>query len=373
MSHLIIPRRQAFVHVRAVRALAVSLLFGAVAAGQVPALSAPAPSIDEVIASVEAAERRLVNIHVTGTATLNESADGREWKQTPGSCVVKAWMNALIDGPFRVDVSSEVIKWADAPAGKPPYFESSYAIAYDGRQITRLQKTVGSPGHMKPVRVAEISADVQSMRVSPSCRLANGSAFAINFWSPDTSQTLSEYLRHWIDQQSRHPELQPIAIVEWSRADASREVMVIVGYRGKIEHAWRLDPTRGWAVVGYELRQGESRSLVNRYLVNKLEKVADDLWYPAEADLIQPPPFSGTVDTHTRWRYSASEIVANRPETEQAITSMSLPAGTQVTDKAQNRMYEVAAPDNQTSRAIDALLLSAVRAATQPSSNAGAD
>lgn len=321
------------------------------------------PSINEVIANIEKQEQMLQNIYVKSIAEVDEALPAKpgNWIKTPKLYDLQAWINGSVDGPFRLEVSRDVVDWKDGVNGEK-YSERKYSVSYDGKKIIYILKGAGWPGDIRDPRQAELVSDPTNFRQSAAMKYGAGTVFCPNYWDISKHITLSVHLKAWLSAQKENQKDKPFATVELAEIDGSQIVKVTFGYMDSTEHTWCFDPARGWGMLSYVASDGGK--VYMSLVVKKLQQVDAALWYPIVADMTFEPD---GADPGIRYRYVANEVKANEPSIEAAIGNLQIIPGTGVTDKIENKVFQVASPDNETSRSIDSALREAIRAATMPS------
>ena len=105
---------------------------------------------------------------------------------------------------------------------------------------------------------------------------------------------------------------------------------------------WWFDPNRGFALIAY-LHTNADKDGIEHVLsdirVNKLQEVATGVWWPMEAT-VESESRDPNI-TYKRTVYRALSVVANDPNFDNSIFTITFPKGYRVHDKVAEKTYVV--------------------------------
>jgi hypothetical protein len=300
--------------------------------------------LKELAAQIQVAEGRLLNIKVESEAwretrlSLSES-----WQKTPVYVLSTAWFNGLAKSKRRVDVHREILfRKGDVI----PYTESSYSLGFDGQYSRIARHTKELSGKTRLIKEGEILPDVPSGLRCGAARTFTGAIFSLNFFfdCDDKVNSFSEMFQLAVRAaESKTNEL------EFKREEFQGVECLKFGSGSQKwghESYW-LDPSRGFALLGYEhtsiLKDGSER-VKSRIKVSQLKEVAPGVWWPMEASIESDPDKLG--EPYQRTVYRASNVIANDPIFDESIFTVPFPDGYLIDDKVTGKKYKVGEDPN---------------------------
>lgn len=292
--------------------------------------------INALIPYIEAAERKLLNIKVESETWLETKTDPCEpWQRTPVYTSCTAWFDGKSKGKARVDVHKQVLKWVD---GAAPYGEESFSLSFDGQNGRVVNQTSGHSGKTHLSKRGKLLQEVPPQLESNY--VATGAKFSLYFFFNDEEgDTFSQYFRVAISPAALEAKAFEVSFEEFQGVECVR---FGTGEQTWGHISWRLDPSRGFALLGYEnvnKRDDGSEKIMSRIKVTKLEEVAPGVWWPIEASIESDPDKLG--EPYQRTVYRASNIVANASNFDESIFTISFPEGCLIDDKMTGKKYKV--------------------------------
>jgi hypothetical protein len=293
-----------------------------------------------LIPQVEAAERAFRNLKVESEAHLETKTSPEDpWQRTPVCVSSTAWFEGFPRAKIRVDVGKEVSQWLD---GAAPYYEESYSMAFDGREGRLVKKTFGYNGQTHADSEGELVSEIPRRLNTGWCNGFTGGRFSLYFFFANDPRchSFSQMLRE--TTSSRTTEARPFDFsVEMFQGTHCIKIASALG-GDKMRVAYWLDPSRGYALRGYELvniREDGSEWLVSRITVSKVKQVAPGVWWPLDASDESSPPRPG--EPYRLFTYHASDAVANRKDFDEQIFTVPFAEGSLVNDKINHTKFRV--------------------------------
>jgi hypothetical protein len=302
-------------------------------AGQRESGASGGPSLEELASEIAGSESKLLNLKVESQATVQKrGSQPGQWEDTPVCVVCTAWYNGLPGSKVRVDVVKEVLEWEDGPA---PLGESSYSVAFDGQYGRTARHNVGPVGETAQVGRGEISADRPAKLKTQLLRAATGAGLSTFFFRDNERAKLSDLFKEAASQNT--------AVQITSETLLGFSCIKVTGGDPAAGHqSYWFDPSRGFALVGYELinkRTDGTLWVVGRIRVSELREAAPGIWYPTEGYYeCDSSPESGD-EADRRYHYRASIAVANDPAFDESVFSPMFPAGYTIDDRVQGLRY----------------------------------
>ncbi len=302
--------------------------------------------INTLIPVIEAAEERpFLNLKVeseTWVETKTNLSDPCEpWQRTPIYVSCTAWFDGNPKGKARVNVHKEVLRWRD---GAAPYGESSYSVGFDGKHGRVIHHTRGHSGKTFPLKEGKLLADAPKQLRDNYLASCTGQGFSFHFFFSDEDKeqgrTFSRLFRAAASPAALEAKAFEVALEEFQGVECIKF--------GSGEREWGahisywLDPNRGFALLGREyvrIREDGSERLLRIIKVNKLQKVAEGIWWPMEASIESDPDKPGEPCQRTVYR--ASNVVANDPNFDESIFTVPFPDGYLIDDKVAGIKYTI--------------------------------
>ena len=324
--------------------LLISLICAGFSGGPVRAADGQATlSVAEVaslIPQIEAAERALQNIKVESEAwveTRTKPAD--PWVRTPEYVLSTAWFEGAPRGKMRVDVHKQVSEWREGPA---PYYEEAYSMGFDGRHGRVAKKAFGYNGSTYPEKRGELYSAIPPRLNTGWCNGFTGGRFSLYFFFRNDlrSSSFSQLLQKVTSPGVAESNPFSFSVEDFQKVQCIK-IASAVG-QDKVRLTYWLDPSRGYALRGYELvniRDDESEWLVSRIVVSNLREAAPGVWWPVDASDESSPPRPG--EPYRRFIYHASNVVANQEDFNERVFTVPFGEGSLVVDKANRLKFRV--------------------------------
>jgi len=323
-------------------AIAMCMHYGAMA------LAAPA-DFDKIITSLQEDEKLLRSIRIDATGWVEKSKDSEVWVTTPAMVSLTAWYNGLPGSLARLDVHRQVTEWVD---GDAPYVENSYIAAHDGDAFKYIFLNTGNVGKTLPAPRANIwPKPTNELWLWDRC---TGAALSTYLYRNADGQSLSQELMATAEKLRGRTELISVKSERYLECACAR---ITIGIEDKYTSSWWLDPSRGYGLIGHEERgilDGKA-TVFTHESVTKLEAIAPGIWFPTAGW----SAWRENDGTESRYRFEASQVVANDSPFDSSIFSPPIPSGYTVRDHVKNTTYIVATTQKLTSdldKAIDEAL-----------------
>jgi hypothetical protein len=303
-----------------------------------------AKEVQALIPEFEASEERLLNIKVKAEVWTEESASrSGPWERGATYINATSWLEDGSARKIRMDVDSEVTEgyWFDQARFLTE--EKGYKVSFDGTQgrVIYDHETMEG-GRTRPLKKGEILNDVPQMLKFKPTNLVTG--------MPLTMQGYFFYNKE-MDSFSRSfgtagfRQAIEMKAVEFSRETYDGIPCIRFSSKGQpsLRVSYWFDPNRGLALLGYENVSiaKDGKEFVNeRIRINKLEKVADGLWWPLEAVIESDKQDQRKKDLpYQRIVFHATDVVANDPNFDNGTFSISFPEGYTVENKINGTTY----------------------------------
>ena len=289
--------------------------------------------------NIAAFEKRLFNIKIESEMWLETKTNFFDpcepWQRIPIYVSSTGWFEGRSGGKARVDVHKQVLEWVDGPA---PYMEESYSIGFDGQYGRVVRHSIGHGGKTFLVKEGRILPEPPERLKAAWCRKFTGILFTLNFCLSGRGFTFSDLFGAVDDPNTKVPACSEFTCEEFEGVPCIK-----IASKGtkRIQESWWLDPSRGFALLGYKytsiLEDGTER--LNEYIkVNKLKQVSDSIWWPMEAYLIWPPHY-GSDNHWQRFVWHASNVIINDPKFDDRVFTVSIPDGYWVDDQVVGKKY----------------------------------
>jgi len=310
------------------RLAALSIIVGAassLAAGQ----TLPAPTLDEVISGIAAAERSLMNVKIEAELFQEERPSSTDpWKRNGVYVNSTAWYNGMSNSKARVDVHREVLKWEDGPAS---HGEESYSLGFDGQFGRVVTHKSGAVDDTFDAKEAQILPDAPATLHDQWRDLSTGAAFSLYFLFNRRNKTTSEMLK--IIKQA-----DPTVMTSRERYQGADcvKISMMDGRR-----CYWFDLERGYAYRGrLETRTAKDgrQVLSTSTVVTRVVEAAPGIWFPAEVTQVFSLPEPDRRDIRTVFK--ASQVKANDPSFDEEIFTVPIPPDYLVNDTVSGVRYK---------------------------------
>ncbi len=300
--------------------------------------------LKQIALEIKATEKKLANIKIDSEAWVETKTSKNDpcesWKKTPVYISTTGWFDGSDKRKGRVDFHKEVLRWEE---GTSDYFERRYSVGFDGQYGREILYTQGYDNKVSDVKECKLLAKAPES-LSEISMIPTGRWFTIFFTHPANSDlTWSEFFQLAADN---HPIT--MSTFEFKREEFQNEWCVKVsGKKPGGEMSYWLNPAKGYALVGYKntgIYEDGSERIISIINVAKLKEVSSGLWWPTEATIESDPREPN--DPYKRTVYKALKVVANDPNFDNKIFTLTFPKGYKVEDKITGKTYVVDANSN---------------------------
>ena len=301
-------------------------------------------SIDNLIKSLAAMERRLVNLRVESEMWQEEKEpDMQDWTRRPVHTVSTAWYNGMPGSQARIDMHKDIGPWRN---GAADFIETCYSIGFDGR----FGRTAKHHNIVDGEMIKEARGEVLPNRPKRFDVMGHstGTSFSIFFWKNDRSisQFISEIVRSGKKLTVAEEKFQGI-----------QSLQVTTGNQEWGCETWWLDKSRNLALIGYEVvNVGENGQpvLVISDRITELVESSPGIWYPTEA--VRTRSILRAGGSIVRSHFKASKVVANDPGFDESIFTVDFPPGYRIYDKVADIRYVRGPTPRQLQKMLDTLI-----------------
>jgi hypothetical protein len=290
--------------------------------------------LKELASEIEVAENSISNVKIESQSWLETKTDFYDplesWQKTPIYHSQTAWAHNGPPCKVRVDMNKEVFEWKDGPT---PFGEESYSLSFDGQETRYIHRAAGPLSQTHPVKKGQILPEAPKRLEHGN--FDTGAYYSLPYFDVEMYK-FSEVFRLASDPNSEVASELEFTLEEFEGFECIkiRSRMYDVTY-------W-LEPSRGFALRGKQsiARYEDGREeIVKLVKVTKLEEVAHGVWWPLEVSSISRPYAPGKP--WRRFVYSASNVVANNPNFDDSVFTITFPTGYTIDDKVQGKTYKV--------------------------------
>jgi len=320
-----------------------------------PKLSLSAKEIRQLATDIEAAEKRLRNIKIDSEAWVEEKTNlsnpFESWRRTSIFISATAWFDANQRDKVRVDFHKAVTRWKN---GEAPYIEEDYSASFDGNQGMYIRNKTSYGGKVFHTNTFSALSEAPYQLKSGWYQKMLGIHASLNFFfsGKDFSgkeETFSNMLKAFaapdleIENAKKDPNIvsalknagiDPNTLAQNVDIDISFQKLasaecVIISLKGRgrtFRESWWLDPNRGFALLKFERARADKNGkeiIVDSIDVKKLDKVAENIWWPTEVYFVAAP--YGVKEPCKRIVYRATSVVANDLNISDSIFTVPTP------------------------------------------------
>jgi len=299
-----------------------------------------------VAQSMRAVEDALLNVRIDSNCWVERrpSSSG-PWERTPLCWSTTAYYGKISSNQARIDFHKDVVRWEN---GAAPYLQTSHSISFDGVQCRRKEISSSYSGKTFAIHSGRILPKALALGRLRGCSRVTGvkaSMFFYNYGIPEPFP--KRFSANFLAIADPNSFLAALAAAdpEYSCIKPIEAKVVLEEFRGiqcikvaSIGDSFRsvswLDPNRGFALLRFDnFREDQDgiERLESSINVTKLEQVAENIWWPMEAYFVSSP--------RKRFVYRASDIVANDPNFDESIFTVSFPDGYLIDDQVTGRKY----------------------------------
>jgi hypothetical protein len=306
-------------------------------------LGAPLSSeeVKALIPTIESAEKIIHNLKVDAESWVEEKASvSALWQRTPIYISCTAWMNINSKDKIRVDVHKENLKWKD---GAAPYLYRSYSVSFDGINTKYIEYTTGHSGKTFSKKDGQILPVVPEWVMSNIMGSCVGLRFTTNFFFSSEKENMSFSKAFRLAILS---EAQAEKSVQFEFAYEEKDGVLCLKFGTKPANwgrkTWWFDPNRGFALLAHiqtDKDEDGIEHVLSEIKVNKLQEVASGVWWPIEATMESEPRDPNAP--HKRTVYRALNVIANEPNFDNSIFTLTFPKGYKIEDRITGKNYVV--------------------------------
>ena len=301
---------------------------------------------------IRALEDTVCNVRIDSEAWVEKGpSPSGPWERTPVCWSTTAYYGRISTDQARIDVHKSVAPWKN---GAAPYIQNSYSISFDGVQGKRKEISSSYSGKIFDRHTAYILPDA-SWQITGFSKIT-GIEASLFFHYRGVPEPLPErFSANFEAIADPNTFLATMAVAEPSYSDIKPPKAKVVReeFKGKqcikmISMAdsghteWWLDPDRGFALLRMDLsRKDETGNfhLKSSINVTKLEKVTENIWWPAEAYFVEC--HNETGKPCERIVYAASNVVVNDPNFDESVFTLEFPKGYEVKNEVTGKTYTV--------------------------------
>jgi hypothetical protein len=313
----------------------VFFILSNVAYAEQPKSVLSARELKDIVPKIKLAEEKLHNIKIESEAwveirtNINDPYD--YWQRTPTYISSTAWFDLNHKDKARVDFHKEVLKWTNGP---DPYLERSYSISFDGQHGKYIDNSAYHSGKVFHTKKYHVLSDVPHELSSGWYQKMIGISASLNFHFDGEPWGFSDYF-----QKAAEPNFAlGNAELEFIYQKLNGTECVKMSAKGKrFQKSWWLDPACGFALLRHEntrIDKNGNEVVVDLVEVRKLDKIAENIWWPVEVYFVSSP--AGVGNPWERVVYHATNVVANDPNFDNSIFTVPIPKGYS-TDKAERK------------------------------------
>lgn len=300
--------------------------------------------------SMRVVEDSLLNIRIDSNAWMEQGpSSSGPWERTPLCFSTTAFFGKVSSNQARIDFHKDVAKWVN---GADQYLEESYSVSFNGVQGRRKDISSSYSGNTFNRMSGEIlrEAPVQLK----GCGRITGIESSLFFYYRNMPANFPKrYSANFEAAADPNSFLSALAAVDprYSNVKPLKHKVVIDELEGiqcirmsctgsSLIQEWWLDPNRGFALLKFEdLRKDkDGKELVKSSInVTKLKEVAKDIWWPMEAYFVESPRENG--QPWKRIVYQASNVIANDPNFDESVFTISFPKGYRIDDQVNKKSY----------------------------------
>lgn len=300
-------------------------------------------------------ENSLLNVRIDSNSWVEEGpSSSGPWEQTPVCLSSTSFFKNVSDSQARLDIHKIVLEWKD---GAAPYLEQSYSVSFDGVQGRRREISSSYNGKIYDRYRGQISPEKPIQLHASWYDKMTGVHASLFFHYRNIPEPFPKEFSarfHAAADPNYYLLLVEAINPNYSGVKSEANIKVVFEELGGIEYIkassvgssliqqWWFDPNRGFALLRFEeLRKDQSGNehLKSSINVTKLEKQAEDIWWPVEAYFVHRPREKGKP-----WKrivYRSSNIVVNDPNFDEGVFTITFPAGYTINDKIQGKTYKV--------------------------------
>jgi len=316
----------------------VFLIVSNVVYAEQPKSTLSVEELEYLAPEIKAAEKRLHNIKIKSEAWVETKADLSDpyepWQRTPTYISSTAWFEGNREGKARVDFHKEVLEWEN---GAAPYLEKNYSASFDGQHGRYVNHSTSHSGKVFHINKWRVLPDAPHELRSRWYQKMIGINASLNFHFRNEEESFSSLFQKAADPNFaiKHPELE----ITFHKL---RDVECLnISLKGKrFRKSYWLDPNRDFALLKHEntrIDKDGNEVMVNSIDVRKLDKVAENIWWPVEVYFVSSP--LGVGNPWKRIIYRASNIVANDPNFDESVFAVPIPASYSVDEAEYKTIY----------------------------------
>jgi hypothetical protein len=311
--------------------------------------------LKNLASTIEVTEKRLRNIKIESEAWVETKADLSDpcepWQRTPICLSSTVWFTGdyrsswtwfypqdksekPIEGKARLDIHKIVLGWEN---GAAPYLKRNYSVSFDGQCGRYIYNWDSYGGKVFRINKYHVSPNAPNELKGGWWHKMVGINASLNFHFSNEQLGFSGQLKNAAD---------PNLALKNAELEVNFQKLTGIGcinmsLKGKrFRKNWWLDPNRGFALLKHESARNDkdgNEVLTNSIDVRRLDKVAENIWWPVEVYFVSSP--FGIANPWKRIVYRATNVVANDPNFHDSIFMVPVPEGYLVDEAEYKTIY----------------------------------
>lgn len=301
--------------------------------------------------SMKMVEDSLFNVRIDSNAWVEQGpSPSGPWVRTPVCWSTTAFFGNISSNQARIDFHKNVSRWEN---GAAPYFEKSYSVCFNGKQGRTKEISSSYNGNTFNKKKGEILSEAP-VQITSCSRITGIEASMFFYYRNMPSPFPKRFSANFVAAADPNSFLSSLSASDANYVNLKSNVkgrIVIEKFReiqcikiscenGSLLQRWWINPNRGFALLRFEdlRRDSNGNEQIKRSIdVKKLKEVAEDIWWPMEAYFVESPHETG--QPWERIVYQAYNVVANDPNFDESVFTISFPRGYRIDDKVNKKSY----------------------------------
>ncbi len=300
--------------------------------------------------SMKMVEDSLFNVRIDSNAWLEQGpSPSGPWERTPVCWSTTAFLGNISSNRSRIDFHKNVARWEN---GAAPYLDENFSVSYNGVQGRRKKISSSYNGNTFNTKTGEILSE-EPVQLTGCGRITGIEASVFFYYRNMPSPFPKRFSANFEAAADPNSFLSALAVADPKYLNAKplkhKVVFEELGgiqcikaacMSGSLLQEWWLDPNRGFALLRSEKLRKDTdgnwqiKSSIN---VTKLKEVTKNIWWPMEVCFVEPPLEAG--QPWERIVYQASNVVANAPNFDESVFTISFPRGYRIDDQVNKKSY----------------------------------
>ena len=246
-------------------------------------------------------------------------------------------------GKARVDICEKDI----GEAGKP--IEERYSIGFDGQEARYVRDSYIYKGKTKTYQKGIRGTDASKILVDTR-RAFTGLAYTLQYYDEVFPLSKAFELASDPNFNTSNPAVQ----VEFSWEEFLDVMCIRMNTPANNLVCW-LNPEHGYALRGKKMsfyNENGDEEIDSFWKVTKLIQAGDNVWWPEEVVLTTRIIPNEENELYYRYLYRVTNVVANDPDFDENVFTITFPDGYTIDDKVQGKIYRVGEEQLQISRTV---------------------